>query len=256
MTKKSYSTINLFLRSLIFSIYSSVSMMIYSFFCVAALVFPLRFRHALIRGYLRAYMWVLKKVCHIDYHIEGLKNIPRGHTGIVLSKHQSTWETFFLPLIFHDPAVIIKRELLWIPFFGWGLASVDPISIDRNNKVSAMQQIITKGKKCLDSGRWVLVFPEGTRMPSGQAGHYKLGGARLAVATEYPVIPVALNAGRFWPRRKFIKQPGTIQVVIGPLIETKGRTAEEVLRLAKTWIEDTMSRIDAPVGGLVDKSTR
>lgn len=253
----SYSQINLFIRSLIFSIYSLTSMVLYSFLCVAAIVLPLRYRHALIRSYLRAYMWVLKVVCHIDYHVEGLNNIPRHRVGIVLSKHQSAWETMFLPLIFHDPAVIAKRELLWIPFFGWGLAVADPISINRNNKASAMQQIITKGKKCLENGRWILMFPEGTRVPTGQVGHYKMGGARLAVETGYPVIPVALNAGRFWPRRKFIKQPGTVQVVIGPLIESKDRKAEEVLRLAKTWIEDTMLRIDAPpVSGFVDKSSR
>ena len=134
-----------------------------------------------------------------------------------------------------------------MPFFGWGLAAGDPISINRNDATSAMQQIITKGKKCLDSGRWVLVFPEGTRIAPGKVGKYRLGGARLAVATGYPVIPVALNAGRFWPRRKFIKLPGTVRVVIGPPIESKGRSAEEVLRLTRSWIESTMARIDSAV---------
>lgn len=169
--------------------------------------------------------------------------------GVVFSKHQSAWETFFLPLIFHDPAVIAKRELLWIPFYGWGLAAADPILINRKDKTSAMQQIINKGKRALAAGRWILVFPEGTRVPVGEVGKYHLGGARLAVATDVLIIPVAHNAGYFWPRRKFIKQPGTIQVVIGPVIETSGQTPEAVMDLAKNWIETTVTRI----GGLVDK---
>jgi 1-acyl-sn-glycerol-3-phosphate acyltransferase len=190
-------------------------------------------------------IYLLKKLCYIHYAVEGLENIPKEQVGIVLSKHQSTWETFFLPLIFHNPAIILKQELLWIPFFGWGLASTDPISINRSAKSSAMQQIITKGKKSLAAGRWVLVFPEGTRVAPGVVGHYKLGGARLATATGYPVIPVAHNAGHCWPRRRFIKRPGTIRLVIGPLIESEGRTADEVLKLAKGWIEATMLRIDS-----------
>ena len=252
MAKKSYSKINLFLRSLIFSIYSLSSIFLYSFILAFSMLFPLRYRHGLIRAFLKAYMFMLKVVCHIDYQIEGLEHLPKDRTGIILSKHQSTWETFFLPIIFHDPAVIVKRELLWVPFFGWGLAVSDPIAINRRNKSTAMQQLIEKGKKCLESGRWILVFPEGTRVAPGVVGHYKLGGARLASVTGYPIIPVAHNAGRYWPRRKFIKQPGTVRVVIGPLIATEGRTPEEVLRLAKNWIESTMVRID----GLVDKSTR
>lgn len=245
VSKPRYSKINLFIRSLIFSTYSLTTITLYSFVCVLSLPLPLRWRHAIIRAYMHVYMKVLKLVCRIDYVIEGLENIPVDHRGVIMSKHQSTWETFFLPTIFHAPAVIVKRELLWLPFFGWGLAAGDPISINRNDASSAMQQIITKGKKCLDSGRWVLVFPEGTRVASGKVGKYRLGGARLAVETGYPVIPVALNAGRFWPRRKFIKCPGTVRVVIGPPIESKGRTAEEVLRLTRDWIESTMARIDA-----------
>src|SRR5262249_35098410 len=122
----------------------------------------------------------------------------------------------------------------------------DPIAIDRDNKTSAMQQIITKGKKCLDVGRWVLVFPEGTRVPTGAVGKYKLGGARLAVATGYPILPIAHNAGRYWPRRTFLKRPGSVRIVIGPLIESEGRKAEELLHAAKAWIEETMVRIDVP----------
>jgi 1-acyl-sn-glycerol-3-phosphate acyltransferase len=242
--KKAYSKINLFVRSFIFSIFSILSMLLYSLFVVTLFFMPLKVRHALVRGFLAAYLYMLKKVCLIDYEVTGLQHVPKGLPGIVLSKHQSTWETFFLPLVFKDPAIILKQELLWIPFFGWGLAAIDPIAINRRSKGTAMQQIIAKGKKCLDAGRWIIVFPEGTRTAPGTIGNYKLGGARLATATGHPVIPVAHNAGRYWPRRKFIKRPGTIQVVIGPVIETKDKTADEVLALAKDWIEETMRRLD------------
>jgi 1-acyl-sn-glycerol-3-phosphate acyltransferase len=241
--------VNLFLRSLIFSIYSVVSIIFFSLLCLPALLLPIRKRHMLLRLFARMYIGVLRGVCNINYHVEGMENVPKHRLGVVFSKHQSAWETFFLPLIFHDPAVIAKRELLWIPFYGWGLAASEPILINRKDKTSAMQQIINKGKKALAAGRWILIFPEGTRMPVGEVGKYHLGGARLAVATEVLVIPVAHNAGYFWPKRKFIKQPGTIQVVIGPVIETTGQTPEAVMELAKDWIETTVTRI----GGLVDK---
>ena len=249
---KHYSKINLLIRSTIFSIYSLTTIAIYSLVCVLSLPFPLHYRNGLIRAYLRLYLIVLKKVCHINYQVEGLEHIPKDRNGIIFSKHQSTWETFFLPTIFHGPAIILKRELLWIPFFGWGLAASDPIAINRSQTKTAMDQIITKGKKCLEAGRWILVFPEGTRIPAGQTGKYRLGGARLAAATGYPILPIAHNAGRFWPKKGFIKKPGTIQVVIGPLIESQDRKPEVLLALAKGWIETTMLRIDS----FIDKSPR
>lgn len=252
MHKRKYSQVNLFIRSVIFLIYVVITIIPYSFLVLFSAPLPLHFRHFLIRSYLRAYLFMLKTLCYIDYQLEGAEHIPKDRNGIILCKHQSTWETFFLPTIFHAPAIILKKELYWVPFFGWGLALSDPIGIDRGKKGSAMQQIIAKGRERLDAGRWVLVFPEGTRVAPGVVGHYKLGGARLAAATGYPVLPIAHNAGRYWPKRKFIKQPGTIRMVIGPLIESKGRTADEILTLAKNWIETTMTHID----DFVDKPTR
>ena len=244
-SQKQYSKINLFIRSFIFSFYSVTTIILYSFICLLSLIFPLHVRHSLIRYYMHLYFYVLKKVCHLDYKIEGLENIPKDRNGIIMCKHSSTWETFLLPQYFHTPAPIAKRELAWLPFFGWGLLVADPIFINRNDKKSAMQQIIEKGKKCLKQGRWIMFFPEGTRVPFGKTGHYKMGGARLAAETGYPVLPIAHNAGWFWPRRQFIKKPGTITMVIGPLIETKGRKPEEILKLTKDWIETTMTRINA-----------
>lgn len=235
----------LFLRSLLFTILSVASIIIFSFVCLILMLFPLKFRHQMLRYYLNFYLGMLRVICGIRYEVEGLENIPQKRFGIIFSKHSSAWETFYLPTIFHDPAAIAKRELLWVPFYGWGLAAGEPILINRKDKSTAMQQIITKGKKCLEQERWILVFPEGTRVPFGQAGKYHLGGARLAAATEAPVIPVAHNAGYFWGRRQFIKKPGTITVVIGPVIESKGRAPDQIMQEAKEWIESTVDRISA-----------
>lgn len=239
----SYSRINLFLRSSIFFLYSIISIFIYSLVCCAARVFPLSVRLKLVVAYLKVYFVVLKKVCLLDYRVEGLEHIPATQNGILMCKHSSVWETFFLPMMFHVPAAIAKKELAYVPFFGWGFSATDPIYINRQDKKGAIKEILEKGERCLQSGRWIMVFPEGTRVPYGEIGQYKMGGARLAVTSGYPILPIAHNAGRFWPRRQFIKQPGTVTVVIGPLIETKGRKAEEVLAEAKDWIETTMTRI-------------
>lgn len=242
----------LFLRSLLFTILSVIIIILYSFVCLAILPFSLKFRHRMLRYFLYFYLGMLRVICGIKHEVEGLENVPDSHYAIILSKHQSAWETFFLPTLFHDPAVIAKRELSWIPFYGWGLLAGEPIFINRSAKKTAMQQIIEKGKKCLAEGRWILVFPEGTRVPFGQVGKYHLGGARLAAATEAPVIPIAHNAGYFWGKRQFIKKPGTIRLVIGPVIETKGRAPDEIMNLTKSWIETTMVRISS----LVDEPTR
>jgi 1-acyl-sn-glycerol-3-phosphate acyltransferase len=240
----------LFLRSLLFTIVSVTAIIFCGFLCLLLMPFPLHYRYQVLRVMAKFYIELLSMICGIRYQVEGLENIPDNRVGVVLSKHQSAWETFFLPTIFHDPAVIAKRELLWIPFFGWGLAASDPIMINRSDKTTAMQQIIKKGSAYLKQGRWILVFPEGTRTAVGHVGKYHLGAARLAAATNAVVIPVAHNAGYFWPKRGFIKRPGTIRVVIGPAIESAGRTPEEIMELAKNWIETTVTRI----GGLVDKS--
>lgn len=238
--KKSYSHLNLFLRSFCFSIFSITLIFFYSFFLLFTFILPLHQRYKIIRIFLKIYIGSLKWICHIDYKVEGLEHLAHIKNGIVLSKHQSTWETIFLPIIFSDPAIILKRELMWIPCFGWGIAASHPIAINRNNRSSAMQQIIKKGKEYLEAGRTIIMYPEGTRIAFGKIGEYRLGGARLAAATGYPVIPVAHNAGRFWPKRKFIKQPGTVRIVIGPIITSTDKTPEEILALTKNWIEATM----------------
>ena len=232
--------INLFIRSCLFSISMMSFTIVYSFLCLLAKPLSFSFRYNMIMFWTSTIVALLKKLCRVDYIVEGLDNIPQDRVGVVLSKHQSSWETFYLPTIFHQSAIILKRELLWVPFFGWGLANVDPIAINRKAPSSAMEQIIKQGRACIKEGRWILVFPEGTRTLPGQIGRYHLGGARLAVAAEAPVIPVAHNAGVYWPKRRFLKKPGTIRVIIGPIIETKDRTPEDVMTEAKNWNENKM----------------
>lgn len=235
---------NLFIRSFLFSFISLSVMLIYSLYCVLISFTPLSFRYAAVMRFNKFEIYLLKILCGVKYKIEGLENIPKDRNGVVLSKHQSTWETYMLPTLFHQAAIILKRELLFLPFFGWGLAIVSPIAINRNDRSSAMDQVIQQGTKYLKEGRWILVFPEGTRIPVGKVGKYRLGGARLASLNHAPVLPVAHNAGRFWPKRKFIKQPGTIHLAIGPLIETEGKTPEQVLTEAKNWIENKILEME------------
>lgn len=233
-----------FLRSLLFFIITILSAVSWSLVCTAAFFLPLKTRCALVTGWTDFVIGTLRIVCGVKYKIEGVENIPKDRNGIILAKHQSTWETYFLPGFFHGPAIILKRELKWLPFFGWALATIEPIAIDRSKKSSAMEQIIRQGKAALDAGRWILMFPEGTRIPYGQIGKYHLGGSRLAVKTGRPILPIAHNAGLYWPKRKFIKKPGTVHMIIGPLIETKDRTPEDVMAEVKDWIEKQMIILD------------
>jgi 1-acyl-sn-glycerol-3-phosphate acyltransferase len=188
-------------------------------------------------------MFLLKHICGLDYRVDGLEHLPAG-AAVILAKHQSAWETIAFQQIFPPQTGVLKRELLWIPLFGWALALLRPIAIDRGAGRVAIEQVIEQGRERLQSGIWVVVFPEGTRVASGTRRRYGIGGAALAAASGYPVVPVAHNAGFFWPRRGFLKRPGTIRVVIGPVIDPRGKTAEEIRRQAEEWIENTMARLE------------
>jgi 1-acyl-sn-glycerol-3-phosphate acyltransferase len=211
---------------------------------LVVLMFPLSLasRHAFIGGYVRFILWWLRFTCGLRHEIRGLDNIPPD-TCIVFSKHQSTWETFALQVIFPHQIWVAKRELLWVPFFGWALALMKPIALNRGSGRAAVEQLVKQGKQRLDEGLWVILFPEGTRVAPGKKGRYKIGGAVLAEQSGYPVIPVAHNAGEFWPRRSFIKRPGTIQVRIGPPIPSKGKSAQQLMQEASAWIESNMAEI-------------
>lgn len=185
----------------------------------------------------------LQKICSLDYRLHGWENLPRENC-IILCKHQSTWETIALrALLPAEHTWVLKRELLWVPFFGWGLAPYRPIAIDRKAGRRSVLQLIQQGQRLLRNGRWIVVFPEGTRVDPGTRKKYGVGGALLAQKTGYPVLPVAHNAGVFWRRRDLRKYPGTIDLVVGPLIETQGMPAAEINRRVEEWIEQTVDSL-------------
>lgn len=200
------------------------------------LLAPFRWRFAVVSRWAAFNLWWLGVTCSLTFEVTGRENIP-AQAGIILCKHQSAWETLALQLIFPAQAWVLKRELLWIPIYGWGLATMNPIAIDRSAGVRALRQLVRQGRKRLADNIWVVIFPEGTRVAPGQRGTYQPGGGVLAAETGRPVIPVAHNAGWFWPRNSFRKRPGHIRMIIGPPIESAGKSAKEITALAEQWIE-------------------
>ena len=229
----------LVLRAALFWVGMLMSTLVFAPLSLLTFPFPFVWRYRFISQWSRFNLWWLERCCALRYRVEGLENIPDGN-GIIMAKHQSAWETLALQRIFGPQAWVLKRELLWIPFFGWGLAMLEPIAIDRKAGRKAVRQVVEQGIRRLRAGRWVVIFPEGTRVAPGERGRYGMGGSLLAEHSGYPVIPVAHNAGEFWPRRGFIKYPGTIHVCIGPTIQPGGRSATEISALVEEWIEGRM----------------
>ena len=193
--------------------------------------------------WLRINIWGLEHICGIRWQVIGQANLP-DEPVILLSKHQSTWETFFFPVWMpRELCYVFKRELLYIPFFGWGIGLLDMIHINRAKRADAFEQVVTQGARKLSEDRCIIMFPEGTRIPVGAKGQYKAGGARLAVRTGAQVVPIAHNAGEVWPKKSFVKKPGLVTVSIGPAISSQGKAPEAVLTEVETWIETEMRRI-------------
>jgi 1-acyl-sn-glycerol-3-phosphate acyltransferase len=183
----------------------------------------------------------------IEVQVSGMENLPQGATSpaILLVKHQSTFETFLMPTLMPHPlAYVFKKELLHVPFFGWAMGRLDMIHIDRSQHSQAFSKVVEQGKRLLAQGIWIIMFPEGTRIPRGQKGNYKNGGTRLAVETGAPVIPIAVTSAKVWPRKAFIKRPGVVHVSIGQPIPSQGRKADELMREVEAWIEAEMRRLD------------
>ena len=214
----------------------------FGLFVSLAIVLPMRVRFQLIALWYTLFLAMCRFVLNIRYEVIGRENIP-SVPSIVLSKHQSAWETVSLQEIFPPQVYVLKKSLMMIPFLGWAFASVKMISIDRNAGKDALRQVVEQGCERLKAGYWVIIFPEGTRVAPGESRRFKQGGAHLAVKSGAPVVPVAHNAGEFWAKNAFIKKPGTITVSIGPAIDPKGKTATEVNDLAERWIESEMRRI-------------
>ena len=230
------------IRSLIFLLLQLVLTPIFSTLAIFTFPFNPLTRYRLISSYARTMIWVLRVVCGIRHEVRGIENLPK-EPCIVLCKHQSAWETLALQVIFPPQAWVLKRELLWLPFFGWGLAMTSPIAIDRSDGKGAMKQLLRQGRDRLAQGFCVVIFPEGTRVPYGQRGKYKIGGALLAASTGVPVVPVAHNAGRLWGRNAFSKHPGLVTMSIGSPIVTAGRKADEINAEVEAWIENEIQQL-------------
>ncbi|HCI52013.1 MAG TPA: 1-acyl-sn-glycerol-3-phosphate acyltransferase [Gallionella sp.] len=233
----------LFIRSFVFILLQLLLTPVFSVLAIFTFPFSPLTRYRLISSYAKTMIWLVRVVCGIRHKVIGIEHIP-PQPCIVLCKHQSAWETLALQAIFPPQAWVLKRELLWIPFFGWGLAMTSPIAINRSDGKGAVKQLLKQGKARLAQGFFVVIFPEGTRIPYGQRGKYKVGGALLAASAGVPVIPVAHNAGRLWGRAAFIKKPGLITMSIGQPIETTGLKADEINARTESWIENEISTLD------------
>lgn len=229
----------MFLRSLVFYIIHLVFSVIFIFSGIFFIwFFPFRTKFAYLSNWNRVTIFLAKYIAGIDYKVTGLENIPQQGPYVVLAKHQSQWETYFLLLLFYPVSIILKKELLKIPGFGWGLQMLKAIPIDRSNPKQAIRQIQSEGLVRLKEDQIpVLIFPEGTRIPFGQSGKYARSGAALAAAAEVPLLLVSHNAGFFWPADTFLKRPGTIEVIISKPIDTHGKSALELTNAAQEWIE-------------------
>jgi len=208
----------------------------YALVAMATFPLPRLTRYRIISGWSRLVVRLARALCGIRWQVEGREHLPAS-PSVILSKHQSAWETLAFQEIFPPQVLVLKRELLWIPFFGWGLAQMSPIAIDRSKGRAALRDIARRGRERLSQGFWVVIFPEGTRVGVGERREYQQGGAWLAAHCGVPVVPVAHNAGRLWPRNAFLKTPGTVTVRIGPPIPTAGRDAKQISADVEAWIE-------------------
>jgi 1-acyl-sn-glycerol-3-phosphate acyltransferase len=237
-----------FIRSLVHVFWMAITVVPWALFVVVVSYFISSTRiywvcAAWLRLAVNSGTWILG----IQNRIQGMENLPQGSKdpAVLLVKHQSTWETFVMPAIMPHPlAYVFKKELLYVPFFGWAMARMDMIHIDRSQKSRAFAKVVDQGRRLMAEGVWVIMFPEGTRTDRGQKGVYKTGGTRLAVAAGVPVIPIAVTSGRCWPRKAFIKRAGIVDISIGPPISSEGRQADELMAEVEAWIEAEMHRLD------------
>ena len=229
----------IWIRSLIFTIGQWLFTVV---FCsLGLLTFPLapQTRYRILTNWARAMLWWLRVCCGLTFQVKGTENIPTT-PSIILCKHQSAWETLALQIIFPPQVWVLKRELLWLPFFGWCLALTSPIAINRAAGREALKQLVSQGKDRLAQKFFVVIFPEGTRTAPGKRGKYHIGGAWLATHTGTQVVPVAHNAGEFWPKNSILKRPGTIQIHIGKPIQTESLKPDALNQKVEDWIENEM----------------
>ena len=236
------------LRSLLFVVWLTVTVIPWGTAVVLVSPFLSSTRlYWMCAGWLTVAMWGARVICGVRWKVQGMEHLPRGpkESVILLSKHQSTWETFAYPMLMPRPlAYVFKRELIYVPFFGWAMARLDMIHIDRSKRSEAWSKVAAQGKRLAAQGTWVIMFPEGTRVARGTAGDYKTGGTRLAVETGQPVVPIAVNSARCWPRKSFLLRPGVVDISVGPQIPSTGRAPAELMQDVQAWIETEMRRLD------------
>ena len=231
------------LRSIVFQIGMWAFTIPFTIISIMTFPFSPITRYKFISLWAKAILFWLRISCNIKFKVNGLKNIPK-EPFMILSKHQSAWETLAFQKIFPPQVWVLKRELLWIPFFGWGLAMTSPIAINRKAGKRALEQMLKKGLDRIKKGFCIVIFPEGTRIKPNEIGKYHIGGAWLAKQAKLNIIPVAHNAGYLWPKNSFIKKPGTIIVSIGSVINTSDISSEEANKITKNWIESEMLKIN------------
>jgi 1-acyl-sn-glycerol-3-phosphate acyltransferase len=230
------------LRSLIFTTYMMASACLFGGVMALCFWLPYRAQFAIARTWAKILLWALERLCGLRYVVEGREHIPAGN-HIVMSNHTSAWETVAQFLIFPPQVWVLKRELLWIPFVGWGLKLLRPIAINRGEGHRAVNQVIDQGKARLADGLWIIIFPEGTRVVAGETRKFGVSGAMLSIASGKSVVPLSHNAGTFWARRGFVKKPGTIRVVIGKPIDPAGKSPRELNQEVKQAIEAGLALI-------------
>ena len=230
------------LRSIFYTLLQIIITLPYALIILASFPLTPLSRYRVTSGWAHIMLFLTRVICGVRYRVLGMENIPKT-PSIVLSKHQSAWETLAFQQIFPAQVWVLKKALLHIPFFGWGLAMTSPIAINRSSGRAALKQIVQQGKDRLKQGLWIVIFPEGTRIVPGKKGKYGIGGAWLATHTGVSVVPVAHNAGELWGKNSFIKRSGTITVSIGAPIDPAGMKANELNARVEAWIELEVARI-------------
>lgn len=231
-----------FLRSLLFFLGQVLSAVVLATLGMLLFAFPYSLRYKVITSWSHFIIWWAKISCGLHYEVQGLEHLPKKN-AIVLCKHQSAWETLFLQTILGQQTWVLKKQLLRIPFFGWALRLIEPIAIDRE-KSSSVKQLLEQGEQRLKQGRWVVIFPEGSRIAVGKSGRYSRSGAVLAKSSGYSIVPIAHNAGVLWPKDSFLKKAGIIHVVIGPEIKmSHDLSIDDIHHKVKEWIESTMQTL-------------
>lgn len=237
-TNASSISVRIRLLSLLFFILYNLIGIIHSLLSLAVAPFQnFEQRYWFVNLWSRATMWLLQRLNGIDIEVEGLEHIPKDRPVVVMCNHQSQWETFYLQLLISPQATILKRELLWVPFFGWALALLKPIAIDRSKGSQALKTLLRVGQERLDEGISVVIYPEGTRQPAGTIGNFNVGGAMLAARAGVEVLPMAHNSGDCWAGRSLLRRPGSIRLRIGEPLAVAGKSPKQITAEAKAWIQ-------------------